>query len=234
MTTLPLRLMTRDSDLKARWSRWLTAEGWSVVELPLAAGLPRQQRDLTGPLLLDASLLKDTDMPAVRQLSAARSPVILFGEGANASNESVARWLTEAADDFIPASIQERLLVAKLQAFARRISPDKEPAILFSRRREIKADRRRAAAWTKAANGRWEPTSPLTKTEHGILCLFLSLPETVLERDFMLDRLWGDKASEIYSANLTQHVMSLRKKMGAKGDAIRTVYGRGYMLLEER
>jgi DNA-binding response OmpR family regulator len=226
--------MTTDTDLKARWSRWLTAEGWSVVELPSAAGLPRQQRDLTGPFLLDASLLKETDMDAVRQLSAVRSPVILFGEGADASNESIARWLTEGADDFIPASIQERLLVAKLEAFARRINPEREPAVLLSRRREVKVDRKRASAWTKEDNGRWEATAPLTKTEHGVLCLFLSLPETVLERDFMMDRLWGDKASEVYSATLTQHVMSLRKKLGAKGEAIRTVYGRGYMFLEER
>jgi DNA-binding response OmpR family regulator len=234
MTThsLSLRLMTGDPHLRARWNRWLTAQGWSVVDVPASGVLASLPRTRAGPVLLDASLLKAADMTVVRELSASKVPVIIFGDGTHATNESVVRWLHEGADDFIPAAIQEKLLVAKLEAYARRILPELDRTVLFSRRREVKADSKRGLAWTKK-RGHWQLTEPLTDTEHRILCLFLSLPETLLEREYILQRIWAEKSAEVFEATLTQHVMSLRKKLETHGEAIRTVYGRGYIFSEE-
>src|SRR6185369_1382104 len=140
MSALSLSLVTHNADISARWHRWLAAQGWSVEDVPESQVLRKHSRVRKGPVLLDATLIKEADMAAVRELSAAHVPVIVFGDGQNASNESVVRWLQEGADDFIPSHIHERLLVAKLQAFARRIRPASERTILMSRRREIKAD----------------------------------------------------------------------------------------------
>lgn len=234
MEPMPLWLMTRNPALRDRWSRWLSAEGWSVVELPAGDALASLPRGRAGSLLVDAALLKESDMPALRNLSAARIPVILFGEGPAAASEQVVRWLESGADDFIPTSIHERLLIAKLQAYARRIRPEADRKLLISRKRRLKADVEKRLAWTRAEGQDWKLTPALTATEHRLLSLFLSVPETLLERRFILGRVWGEKADQIYMSTLTQHIMSLRKKLGPEGDSIKTVYGRGYILLEEK
>lgn len=230
MEPFSLWLIAADPGLRARWGRWLAAEGFSV-EMP--ASLSALPRGKAGSVLLDAALLKEQDLGALKSLSESRVPVIVFGEGPTASNESVVRWLQAGADDFIPASIQEKVLIAKLQAFARRVRPDSERTSLYSRKRRIKADVRHGRAWTRSESGAWEETSPLTSTELKLLALFLSLPETLLERGFILQRVWGEKADDIFSSTLTQHIMSLRRKLGTQGEALRTVYGRGYALREE-
>ena len=234
MEPIPLWLMTSNPALRDRWRRWLSAEGWSVVDLPPSDPLTSLPKRRAGTLLLDASLLKESDMPALRNLSAARIPVILFGEGPAAASEQVVRWLEGGADDFIPASIHERLLIAKLQAYARRIRPEADRKILISRKRRIRADVEKRLAWTRAEGEDWRLTPALTATEHRLLSLFLSVPETLLERRFILGRVWGEKSDQIYMSTLTQHIMSMRKKLGPQGRSIKTVYGRGYILLEEQ
>jgi DNA-binding response OmpR family regulator len=234
MESLTIWFMAANPGLKSRWEKCLTTQGWSVMNIQSSQNLAKVPHDMAGSALLDASLLKESDMPIVKTLSAAKIPVILFGEGPEATNEKVVYWLRAGADDFIPASIQEKLLAAKLEAYARRILPEMDRIVLSSPNRKVKADPKRGLAWVKNHSGQWNLTSALTKTEHRILCLFLSSPETPLERDFILDSLWGEKAEEIFDTTLTQHVMSLRKKMGSLGKSIRTVYGRGYIFLEEK
>jgi two-component system, OmpR family, response regulator MprA len=232
MPNLKVWLMAKNPGLKDRWSRRLTEEGWSVVDVPSSGTLTSLSRTRpAGPALLDASLLKEKDADLVRGLHQAKIPVILFGEGPEAANDRIVRWLEAGADDFIPASIHERVLTAKLQAYARRLLPAMDRIVLTSPHQRVKADSERGLAWIKEGEG-WKLTPPLTKTEFALLRLFLSMPEKPLEKRFILETLWGEKAADIFPATLTQHVMSLRKKLGTAGHSLRTVYGQGYIFLE--
>lgn len=232
MATIVVRLMARDPGLRARWRRWLSARGWAVTELASAAALPGVPSGPAGPWLLDAALLEDRDMPQVRRLSAQKMPVIVFGDGPAASEPRVIHWLEEGADDFLPASIAEKVLIAKLEAHLRRIPPRLQLSFVFSPCRRIKADLERRLVWIRDDAGGWRAADALTDTEFRILRLFLSAPNTLLRREDILEALWGERADAVYSATLTQHVMSLRRKLGIRGAEIATVYGQGYMLRE--
>ncbi len=67
----------------------------------------------------------------------------------------------------------------------------------------------------------------LTKTEFGLLNLFLKYPGKVFTRDNIIDSIRG---SDIYVIDRTidVHVMNLRKKLGKKKDLISTFSGVGY------
>ena len=70
--------------------------------------------------------------------------------------------------------------------------------------------------------------------EFRLLCVFLLDPETPLDRGSLLDRLWGERATEINPITLNKHIESLRRRLGPRGTAIQTLYGYGYMFLEGR
>lgn len=232
-SALRLWLLARDPDLRRRWKRWLSGAGWSVIELPEDPAQPPPLRGVSGPALLDAALLRESDLSEMRKRSA--SPLILFGGGEQATEDKVARFLLAGADDFISASIQERVLLAKLMAYARRLWPEASGVgpVRWSPLRRIKTDARRKLAWVRTGRD-LEPIKSLTGMELRLLAIFLSHPEAPLDRAYILESLWGEKATDINPVTLNKHIESLRRKLGAQGPAIRTLYGFGYMLLEEK
>lgn len=232
-SALRLWLLARDPDLRRRWKRWLSSAGWSVIDLPQTPSHPPPLRGVAGPALLDAALLEESDLSEMRKRLP--SPLILFGGGEQATEDKVARFLMAGADDFISASIQERVLLAKLMAYARRLWPEAAGVgpVRWSPLRRIKADSRRKLAWVRADRG-WEPLKSLTGMELRLLLLFLEHAEAPMDRAYILEKLWGERAADINPITLNKHIESLRRKLGPHGRAIRTLYGFGYMFLEEK
>ncbi|HZO74219.1 MAG TPA: response regulator transcription factor [Ktedonobacteraceae bacterium] len=71
----------------------------------------------------------------------------------------------------------------------------------------------------------------LTPTEYKLLALFLQNPSFVLERDHIMEQIWGVAAVELNTVDV--HVGGLRKKLEAKGARlIHTIRGVGYVLKE--
>ncbi len=69
----------------------------------------------------------------------------------------------------------------------------------------------------------------LTKKEFDILQLLLLNSEKVIERERLLNRIWGpDYVGE--SRTVDMHISSLRSKLGTCGEMIKTVRGIGYRL----
>lgn len=68
---------------------------------------------------------------------------------------------------------------------------------------------------------------PLTYREYALLALFLTHPKRVFERDELLEQVWGfDFSGQTRAVDIM--VQRLRKKLGAQGDRIKTIYGVGY------
>ena len=68
---------------------------------------------------------------------------------------------------------------------------------------------------------------PLTYREYALLALFLTHPKRVFERDEMLEQVWGfDFSGQTRAVDIM--VQRLRKKLGAQGERIKTIYGVGY------
>ena len=72
----------------------------------------------------------------------------------------------------------------------------------------------------------------LTFKEYALLHLFLEHPEEVLARERIMKDVW-DTDDLLESRTIDMHVRSLRQKLGAAGEAIRTVRKVGYKLSTE-
>ena len=72
----------------------------------------------------------------------------------------------------------------------------------------------------------------LTFKDYALLHLFLEHPEEVLARERIMKDVW-DTDDLLESRTIDMHVRSLRQKLGAAGEAIRTVRKVGYKLSTE-
>jgi DNA-binding response OmpR family regulator len=69
----------------------------------------------------------------------------------------------------------------------------------------------------------------LTRTEFALLHLLLRNPGRVFSRDYLLETIWCGKY-EVGDRSVDNTILRLRKKLGALGDDIETVWGVGYRL----
>lgn len=67
----------------------------------------------------------------------------------------------------------------------------------------------------------------LTATEFSLLRLLASNSGRVFSREFLLEDVWGGD-SVVFDRTVDSHIQRLRKKLGAAGDQIETVWGVGY------
>lgn len=67
----------------------------------------------------------------------------------------------------------------------------------------------------------------LTSLEFKLLMYFASKPHEVINRDEILDKLWGEDV-HVYSRSVDTHVSKLRKKLGPVSQIIESVHGAGY------
>ena len=72
----------------------------------------------------------------------------------------------------------------------------------------------------------------LTYKEYALLHLFLEHPGEVLARERIMKEVW-DTDDLLESRTIDMHVRTLRQKLGAAGDTIRTVRKVGYKLSME-
>ncbi len=67
----------------------------------------------------------------------------------------------------------------------------------------------------------------LTPKEYDLLVLLASHPGWVFKREILLQQVWGD-SYDGFDRTIDNHVTRLRKKLGALGEKIETVWGVGY------
>ncbi len=133
------------------------------------------------------------------------------------------RGLDSGADDYLakPFGIMEFL--ARVRAILRRSAMretvlSKIPSLHLGKI-EIDDGRRVVLSSGKSVE--------LTFKEYEVLKLLCSSPGYVFSREALMERVWGiDTALE--SRTIDMHVKTLRKKLGANGDIIKTVRGVGY------
>ena len=131
------------------------------------------------------------------------------------------------ADDYMIKPFDSKELVARVKAVLRRsaaAAPAPAPKTLqFG---GIVID---DVARTVKADG--VPVE-LTFKEYALLHLFLEHPDQVLARERIMKEVW-DTDDLLESRTIDMHVRTLRQKLGAAGEAIRTVRKVGYKLSTE-
>ncbi|MGH7407001.1 MAG: response regulator [Candidatus Methylomirabilales bacterium] len=188
---------------------------------PAALRLARQHRpDL---LILDLMLPGLDGLEVCRQLrrdpATARLPILMLTAKAEEVDRVVG--LEVGADDYVVKPFSPRELVARVKAILRRAQ---EPPLPPARR--IGGLEVSEASHQVAVRG---TAVELTAKEFGLLRALLRANGRVLNREQLLERVWGyADAEEIESRTVDAHIRRLRQKLGPEARRIVTVRGVGY------
>lgn len=170
-------------------------------------------------------LLLDVMMPgmggfetceAVRQTDA--DVPVLFLTALDSETDEL-NALACGGDVFIPKTVSDEVLLARIKAALRRRQGERDGVFSFEGW-EIDA-----AKLSMTRQGAGETT--LNEREIAILRWFVQHPGEVFSKDFLLTRFWGVDFGGGYSA-LNTAISRLRSKLGSDGAAIRSVHAVGY------
>ena len=176
-------------------------------------------------VLLDIMLPGDDGLAILRRMKesvrTADIPVIMLT--ARATEYDKVRGLDAGADDYVTKPFGVMELLSRVRAVLRRAGPGEEPAPLLYGEVSLDPGRR-------AVTAAGEPVA-LTYKEFELLAFLLKNQGLVLTREKIMERVWGfDYEGE--SRTVDMHIKSLRHKLGACGEIIRTVRGVGYKIGE--
>jgi DNA-binding response OmpR family regulator len=201
----------------------LIAEGFDVH----VAGDGRSGVELCSEVRPDVVVL-DRLLPGLdglevcRRVQAAR-PVPVLMLTALAEETDVLVGLGVGADDYLTKPFSPRELVARVHALIRRVERGQpSPASEVLRIGDIEVDtvERRVRLRGDAVH--------LTPTEYELLLRLAERPGQVLDRDRLLNDVWGWSNGSSTTRTVDSHVRALRRKLG--DGVVRTVHGVGYAL----
>jgi DNA-binding response OmpR family regulator len=212
-------LLVEDEEAIASLVRtYLECDGYRVVWTPRGIdGLLALEREEIRLAILDLQL-PDADgldlCRAIRQHS--RLPILIL----TARDEEADRieGLELGADDYVTKPFSPRELVARVRAVLRRADPafDEEGLALG----DVELDRGGRTATVAGS-----PVE-LTAREFDLLAHLVEHAGLVLDRQRLLDRVWGQRYPG-GTRTVDVHVAQLRRKLG-RPELIRTVRGAGY------
>lgn len=225
---------------RKRWTARLREAGYEVCACFDDAGLVARAIGCGRHALViaDASTLSRPLPAAIRELrrGGAEPPLILLAPEDPSAGDIVLA-LEAGADDVVSDALEEVVVLARIRAILRRLSAPAGPATpqLTSPQGGLRLDTRTRRPYAKALSGKWQPLPPLTPSETQLLSQFLRAPGVVFSRRTLMDSLRDDVVGDsIPLPNLVdKHIQTLRRKLSRAGRAIQSVYGQGYIYMEE-
>lgn len=215
-------------------ARELQTLGYRVVHaIDGVAALELHSREAPDLIILDWMLPRMDGLEVLRRVrQTAPTPVLMLTARSEETDRVVGLEL--GADDYLTKPFSMRELVARVRALLRRadlirqtLTADRDDAGEPLRRGALVLDPRAHAATLDGAS------IELSPTEFALLQLLLRSPGRAFSRAYLLDTVWqesyigGDRSVD-------NVVLRLRKKLGAVGEEIETVWGIGYRLRPEK
>ena len=171
-------------------------------------------------------ILLDIMMPEMGGLEACQEirkkwdiPIIMLT--ALSEKADIVRGLNMGADDYITKPFDEEELIARIEAVIRR--GNKQSVEISFNGLTLNLDSHQLFYQEKEIS--------LTPKEFGLMNLFLSNPNKVFTRDYLIESIWGFNVST-EDRTIDSHVRNLREKLRKAGfsadDYLQTVWGVGY------
>ena len=141
------------------------------------------------------------------------------------SEADIVEALEKGADDFLSKPVSREVMLARVNALARRHSGHaggNEQLEIG----ELRLDKERKSAWLAG-----EPIE-MTDKEFQLAWMLLSNVGRLLSRDHLLETIWG-LGPELLTRTVDTHISRLRRKLGLlpeKGWRLKAVYHQGYRL----
>jgi two-component system alkaline phosphatase synthesis response regulator PhoP len=177
-------------------------------------------------ILLDIMLPGSDGLTILRMLRANKKykgiPVIMLT--AKGSEYDKVKGLDMGADDYVAKPFGVMELISRIKAVLRR-APAKDGGVENLVYKTIALDETKHEV---CADGK---TIALTFKEYELLRYLLINSGAALSRDKLMDAVWGfDSLGETRTVDM--HIKTLRQKLGAAGEHIKTVRGVGYKIGE--
>ncbi len=172
--------------------------------------------------LVDIMLPDENGNEIVRKLrknpDTKKIPVIMVT--AKTTELDLVKGIEDGADDYIkkPFSVME--LISRVKALLRRCEPEEIRELMLE---DLKINNEKHEV---SING---DVIELTYKEYELLSLLVLNKGIVLNRDLIMDKIWGINY-EGESRTLDMHMKTLRKKLGEYGKRIRTIRNVGYVI----
>ncbi|HAS62313.1 MAG TPA: DNA-binding response regulator [Vibrio sp.] len=222
-------LIDDDIELTSLLKEVLTFEGFTVSEANDGeAGLAALNKDID-LILLDVMMPKLNGMETLKRIREQwETPVLML----TAKGEEIDRviGLELGADDYLPKPFSDRELLARIRAILRRsqFTNHSKPSDSLNYQ-DITVYPGKQEAYCQGQ------LIDLTTTEFALLSHFIAHPgATITKEELSLDVL--GKRLAAFDRAIDMHVSNLRKKLPERADdkpRIKTLRGRGYLLVEE-
>ena len=172
-------------------------------------------------IILDVMLPDKDGMEILAQLKnnmhTKSIPVIMLT--AKTAEIDKVRALDMGADDYVPKPFGVMELLSRVRAVLRRTAPRIEEDVLICHQVVVYSVQHRVEVNGAAVE--------LTLKEYNLLYLLVSNIGQVFTRKQLMDKVWGDSyVGE--SRTIDMHIKTVRQKLGAGGDIIKTIRGVGY------
>lgn len=215
-------LIEDDPDIRELISYNLTKNGFSVTSAENANDALIMLDDIKiDIILLDLMLpgLKGMQfLDIVRAKSGVKHIPVIIISAKNAEHDIISA-LDHGADDYLPKPFSMEMLSAKINTVLRRgLKSEGEMQLECM---GIKMDDSRRKVFIDSEE------IVLTHKEYELLKIFISNPNKIFTRNQLLNTVWGYD-SESMTRTVDSHVSTLRKKLGAKGDIIKSIPKIGY------
>lgn len=224
MSTLGRLLVVDDDDsIRTSLGRALELEGYRAETVEDGdAALDRLADEQFDAILLDVMMPGRSGLDVAREIrSLGDTTPILMLTARHEVSDRVA-GLDAGGDDYLPKPFSLDELLARIRALLRRSGVSEAGTALVMADLVVEPDARRAFRGDRELH--------LTRTEFDLLELLVFNADIVLERDLILNRIWGlDFATS--SNSIEVYIGYLRRKTEAEGEPrlIHTVRGVGYV-----
>jgi len=232
-TNGPVLLIDDDEKLRDLVQEYLEEYDFTVKTLPSGLKAVETVKDVSPcVVILDVMMPGKDGLEVLRDLRAVSStPIIMLTAKGEDTDRIVGLEL--GADDYMAKPFNPRELLARIKAVLRRYEA-------------TATTRAKTASNTLSAGGLTLNISKqtlmiendeqeLAPTEFRLLKALMSRADTALTRDQLMDMVW-DKDFTAYDRSIDVHISKLRalfKKYEAHSKRIKTVWGTGYMFVEE-
>ncbi|MBD64887.1 MAG: DNA-binding response regulator [Halobacteriovoraceae bacterium] len=199
----------------------LTDVDWADTVNAAEAKILKNQYDL---VLLDIELPDGNGLEFCSQIQSQKPDLSIFFLTSHDNLSEKVLGFSAGADDYITKPFNPLELKARVEAKLKKIEVLKKSADKM-RWKELEINK--ASQQVKVlTDGELKPID-LTALEFKLLTYFANRPGDVIDRDSMLNDIWGEDI-HVYSRSVDTHVSKLRKKLGPVAHIIESVHGAGY------
>ncbi|HEX5690770.1 MAG TPA: response regulator transcription factor [Roseiflexaceae bacterium] len=226
MTRTTVLVIEDDASIRRGLVDALSFAGYGVLQCADGAkAVPAALENEIDLVLLDVMLPGRDGFSILGELRKAKPTLPVIMVTARGAEGDRVRGLSDGADDYVVKPFSAKELLARVEAVLRR-SPERPSDVHELRLGDARIDLDR-----REITGASGEVSSLSEREAEILRYLASNADRAVDRDELLQRVWGLDPKNIETRTVDMHIARLREKLGdSNATIIQTVRGKGYML----